>query len=93
MATEDVRVENGRIKVDRVETKESIDVAVSDVESVSYTRGAMGYTGALVLHTEDCDYIIRVETADAGKVLQSLQPKSEVTKTHKPVAHKTTPTE
>lgn len=78
MATEDVRVEKGRIKVDRAEWKTNLDVAVSDVESVSYTRGAMGGTGALVLHTKDGqDHLIRVETEDAGDVLRKVAPKSK----------------
>ncbi len=75
MATEDVRVEKGRVKVDRVEGKESIDVALSDVESTTYERGAMGGTGALVLHTKDRDYVIRAEADEVGAVLKKLQTK------------------
>jgi hypothetical protein len=72
MATEDVRIEGGHVKVDRVEGKQGVDVALSDVESVSYTRGAPGGTGALVLHTKDGDHLIRVESEDAGDVLKKL---------------------
>ena len=81
MATEDVRIEKGHVKVDRVEGKQGIDVALSDVKSVSYTRGAMGGTGALVLHTKDEDYLIRVETEDASKILKMVQPKTKATST------------
>lgn len=75
MATEDVRVEKGRVKVDRVEGKESIDLALSDVDSVTYERGAMGGTGALVLHTKDRDYVIRAEADEVGAILKKIQTK------------------
>lgn len=79
MATEDVRVEKGRVKVDRVAGKESIDVALSDVESTTYERGAMGGTGALVLHTKDRDYVIRAEADEVGDLLKKVQPKEKAT--------------
>lgn len=69
--TEDIKVENGHIIVERAEWKQDVDVAVSDVESVSFTSsGVGGGAGALVLHTKNGDEVIRVENDDAGKALK-----------------------
>jgi hypothetical protein len=75
MATEDIRFNDGRITVDRAGNKENVDVAVSDVESVTFARSAGNDPqgdGSLVLHTGDGDVVIRVANDDAGKVLASL---------------------
>ena len=88
MATEDIRIEDGHVKVDRVEYKSNVDVALSDVESVSYTRGARGGTGALVLNLKNGgNELIRVEAEDAGRVLELL------TDVNKPPAEDLAPAE
>jgi len=71
MATEDIRIEDGRILVDRFGTKTNVDVAASDVDSVTFVRsGGDGQAdGALVLHTENGDVVIRVANDDAGEAL------------------------
>lgn len=75
MATEDIRIEDGRILVDRAGTKPNVDVATSDVDSVTFTRsGGDGQAdGALVLHTDNGDVVIRVANDDAGKALTLLR--------------------
>lgn len=85
MATEDIRIEDGRIKVERAGNKENVDVAVSDVDSFAFTRGgeAQGQSdGALVLYTKDGYVVIRVADDEAGEVLQRVydaMPKAEQT--------------
>lgn len=71
--TEDVTVDNGRLKVARVEGKEDVDVDLSNVESVHYERSVLnGVDGALVLHRKDRPYdnliVIRVDAEDAEDV-------------------------
>lgn len=76
MATEDIRIEDGRIVVERAGTKPNVDVAASDVDSVSFVRGgeAQGESiGALVLHTKDGDVVIRVADDDAGEALKLVR--------------------
>jgi hypothetical protein len=73
MATEDIRIENGRVIVERIEGKDNIDVALSDVELVTFTRGVGGGTGALLLHTENGDHLIRVENDDAPEALTTIR--------------------
>lgn len=74
MATEDIRIEDGRIKVDRFGTKRNVDVAASDVDSVTFVRsGDPTGDGSLVLHTKDGDVVIRVANDDAGKALASVR--------------------
>ncbi len=73
MATEDIRIEDGRILVERAEHKVDVDVAVSDVELVTFTRGVGGGAGALLLHTVNGDVLIRVDNEDAGKALTALR--------------------
>jgi hypothetical protein len=73
MATEDIKVRDGRIQVERVAGKDNVDVAASDVDSVTFTRGGWGGTGALVLHTENGDVVIRVENDDAGEALKKVR--------------------
>lgn len=76
MATEDIKVEDGRIVVERVGNKSNVDVPVSDVDTVSFTRGgeANGASdGALVLSTKKHgDVVIRVADHEAGDVLKKL---------------------
>lgn len=73
MATEDIKVENGRIKVERFGDKENVDVAASDVDSVTFTRSVWNGPGALVLHTDKGDVVIRVENDDADEALALVQ--------------------
>lgn len=72
MATEDIRIEEDHIRVDRFGTKQNVDVAVSDVDSVTFVRssGDGQGDGALVLHTDDGDVVIRVQNEDAGDALK-----------------------
>jgi hypothetical protein len=75
MASEDIRIEDGRIKVERVDTKEDVDVAVSDVDSVTFIRSGgidPAHDGALVLGTANGNVVIRVANDDAGKVLKAV---------------------
>jgi hypothetical protein len=73
MATEDIRIEDGKITVERIEGKANVDVALSDVELVTFTRGVGGGTGALLLHTDKGDILIRVENDDAPKLLTDIR--------------------
>lgn len=69
MATEDIKVKDGRIQVERLGDKENVDVAASDVDSVTFTRSVWNGPGALILHTEEGDVVIRVENDDADEAL------------------------
>lgn len=76
MTTEDIRIEDGRILVERAGNKPNVDVAASDVDSVSFVRGgeAEGHSvGALVLHTKDGDVVIRVADDEAGEALKLVR--------------------
>lgn len=74
MTTEDIQIQDGRIVVERVEYKANVDVAVSDVDSISFTASGTDGSkpGALVLHTKDGDQVIRVDDEDAGEVLTAF---------------------
>lgn len=77
MPTEDIKIQDGKIVVDRIDPyKNNVDVALSDVDSVSFVRGgeADGQSdGSLILHTKkDGDVVIRVADDDAGKVLTKV---------------------
>lgn len=72
MATEDIRIENGRVLVERIEGKENIDVELSKVDVVTFTRGVGGGDGALVFSTEDGESLIRVANDDAPEVLERI---------------------
>lgn len=75
MATEDIQVLDGHIVVERPGQKENVDVAVSDVDSVTFTgSGTDGSKpGALVLHTKDNgDVVIRVDDEDAADVITEV---------------------
>lgn len=72
MASEDIKVQDNRFFVERAGVKQNVEVSVSDVDSVTFTRGgeAEGQSdGALVLHTKNGDVFVRVADNDAGKVL------------------------
>lgn len=71
--TEDVTVEGGRLKVERVSGKDDVDVALSDVDSAHYERGVNG-EGALVLHVKDAiePIVIRVDQEDASEVFEAV---------------------
>lgn len=73
MASEDIKVQDGRFVVERAGNKQNVEVSVSDVDSVTFTRGgeAEGQSdGALVLHTKKHgDVFIRVADHEAGKAL------------------------
>lgn len=79
MATEDIRVEDGRILVERAGTKPNVDVAVSDVDSVTFVRsGGDGQAdGSLILHSDKGDVVIRVANEDAGKALKLVNDASK----------------
>lgn len=70
MSTEDIKVEAGHIKVERAGNKPNVDVPVSNVENVSFTRGVWDGPGTLVLHTKNGEIPIRVENDDAGQALK-----------------------
>lgn len=72
MATEDIRVENGHVTVERpVEHKDNVDVDLTTVESVYFERSLDSKAdGALVLNTRDGKaHLIRVANDDADDVL------------------------
>lgn len=73
MATEDIKVQDGHIIVERAEHKDNVDVVASDVDSITFTRGVMGGTGALVLHTTKGDVLIRVENDDANDAVSVVR--------------------
>lgn len=76
MATEDIKVENGHIVVDRIEGKQSVDIDASDVESVTFaSSGGIDPEGDgnLVLHTKQGDVVIRVANNDAGEALAIVE--------------------
>jgi len=84
MATEDIKVRDGRITVERIEGKENVDVAVSDVDSVTFARSSFGGPGALVLETAKGNVVIHVENDDAGKALSLVR--SALKKDEQPAA-------
>jgi hypothetical protein len=73
MATEDIKVQDGHIIVERAGNKENVNVAASDVDSVTFTRGVWDGPGALVLHTTKGDVVIRVDNEDAGDALSIVR--------------------
>lgn len=98
MATEDIKVQDGRITVERAGNKENVDVAASDVDSVTFTRGVWDGPGALVLHTTKGDVVIRVDNDDAGEALSIVRsavkedvPESNEESTPVPAAPRNTP--
>ncbi len=77
MATETVKVEDGKLVVERFGPgKSNLEVSLSDVDSVSFERGGEGEgqsDGTLTLFTKDGDYFpIRVADDEAGKVLKLI---------------------
>jgi len=89
MATEDIKIEDGYIRVDRFGTKRNVDVALSDVDSLDFVRsGDVTADGALILHTKKGyvldetgdgaaitlkDVVIRVANDDAGEVISAIK--------------------
>jgi hypothetical protein len=89
MATEDIRFEDGHLVVERFGTKQNVDVALSDVDSISFVRSADIFAeGALILHLKkgivldesgegasvvQKDVVIRVANDDAGDVLSAIK--------------------
>lgn len=68
--SEVVTIEGGRIRVHRVEGKQSTDVAVNDVKRVYFERGIRDGAGALVLvDCNDHQHVIRVDNDDAAEYL------------------------
>lgn len=74
MGTEDYRIEDGHFKVDRVETKPSLNVDLASVEEVYFERSVdPAGDGALVLTTRDGEsHLIRVSNEDDDTVLGEL---------------------
>jgi hypothetical protein len=69
MATEDIKIQGDHITVERFGSKENVDVAASDVDSVTFTRAVWDGPGALILHTTKGDVVIKVDNEDAGEAL------------------------
>ena len=77
MATETIKVENGKILVERSgPNKSDLEVSLSDVESGSFERGGEGEgqsDGTLSLFTKDgSHYPIRVADDEVGKYLKKI---------------------
>ena len=71
--TEEYTVRGGRLVVDRPDHKESIDLDLSTVENVSFTRGVWG-EGALVLSTEDGgEYTVNVSNEDGPEAVADVR--------------------
>jgi len=91
MASEDIKVQNGRLVVERAGNKQNVDVPVSDVDSVSFHRGGEvngASDGSLVLHTKNGDVVIRVADDEAGKALKVVYGALESPKETKKAAPK-----
>lgn len=73
--TEKLTVKDGRLKVERVEGKESLDIDLSKVDTVYFERSPMPtYPGALVLVTDEGQKVVRVDNDDAAEVMKKIQP-------------------
>lgn len=73
--TEKLTVEDGRLKVERVDGKDSLDLDLAEVKHVHFEASQFeGYSGALVLRTEDEEKVVRVDNEDAGTVLEKILP-------------------
>lgn len=77
MGTETIKVEDGKILVERQGPgKSDLEVSLSDVESVSFERGGEGDNqsdGTISLFTKDgSHYPIRVADNEAGKYLKKI---------------------
>jgi hypothetical protein len=77
MATETIKVEDGKVLVERTgPNKSNLEVSLSDVESVSFERGGEGEgqsDGTLSLFTKDGQHFpIRVADDEAGKYLKKI---------------------
>lgn len=74
MATEDIRIDGGRLTVERAEHKENVDVELADVEQVYFERSPDPTAdGALVLTTADGkEHLIRVANDDVDEALSTV---------------------
>lgn len=77
MATETIKVENGTLIVERSGLyTPTLEVSLSDIDSVSFERGGEGENqsdGTLTLFTKDGDYFpIRVADDEAGEALKLI---------------------
>lgn len=77
MASENLKLENGQLLVERVgPLKSTLEISLSDVDSVSFERGGEGEgqsDGALVLFTKDGNrHVVRVADNEAGKYLKAV---------------------
>jgi len=77
MATENLKIEDGKLVADRSGVnKSNLEVSLSDVESVSFERGGEGEgqsDGSLVLFTKDGNrHVVRVADHEAGKYLKAV---------------------
>lgn len=70
--SEEYTLTGGRLVVDRPEHKESIDLDLSEVTDATFTRGVWG-DGALVLCTEDGEYIVRLSDEDGPDALAKVR--------------------
>jgi hypothetical protein len=82
MASENIKVENGRFLVERDgRNKTSLDLALSDVDSYSFERGGEGENesdGTLTLFTKDKEYYtVRVADNEVGKYLKQIHAAQE----------------
>lgn len=73
--TEKLNVTDGRLTVERVEGKESIDLDLSTVEEVYFEAAPFaGHSGALVLVDVDgAKHVVRVDNEDAGEALEQVR--------------------
>jgi len=77
MATETIKVEDGKVLVERnAPGKSNLEVSLSDVESVSFERGGEGEgqsDGTLSLFTKNGEHFpIKVADNEAGKYLKAI---------------------
>lgn len=73
--TEKLTVENGRLKVERIEGKESLDLDLSAVDAVRFEAAQFeGYSGALVLTVDGEEKVVRVDNEDAPAILEKVEP-------------------
>jgi hypothetical protein len=93
MATEAVKVNGGKLSVERIDSKQSFEVSLSDVDSVSFERGGEGEgqsDGTLVLFTKDGErYTVRVADNEAGKYLKAVYDGANDSKAKQKPASKT----
>lgn len=74
MASETIKIENGTLKVERIAGKESLEVSLSDVDTVSFERsGEANGDGTLVICTKDGErHAVRVADNEVSKYLKAI---------------------